>query len=453
MALGCQQYESEVDGIEKISGSDAMSSGIDFYQRAQGYVYANAFTTCRVGILQALLLMALYQQASMRFNEFYLTVGHAARIAQSLGLHISRLELGSAQPQKRELRRRLWWACFCMDRTSSMLYGRPMGIPYGQFSDYQDLLPQEIDDAYIAQSQAQPNETPSVNSFLRHSVRLYHVMDHVLTRLRNAKKSAYFELQKASRDVQIQTPVSNVNSLMSLFTTLLQLDGHLLSWHEYLPSHLRFKLEGNDHTAATEIPWVRRQRHYLRSRFLGMRMLLHRQTVLFLLQPPERRNWPQNGIQEWPPLFSDSYSDTLVGGFTPFRREGGPSHVETKLTHLSASICVSSAMLQIQATETYLNPGLIGEWGDFNSLFNALCILNGAMALHGQDIASVVPDLDAMNRARKRGHDMIRRISTNTSLASKYRRSERLLEKLGRAAMRSDKERVCAPVAREVRFA
>lgn len=247
-----------------------------------------------------------------------------------------------------------------------MLYGRPIGIPYGQFSDYQDLLPRQVDDAYIALNQSQPDNIPSINSFFRYSVRLYHVMDNVLLRLRNAKKTAYFDLQQASSDVQIQTPISNINSLISLFTTIQQLDGHLLSWHEYLPPHLQFSLDSPEDTAEDNLPWIRRQRYHLRSRFLGMRMLLHRQTVLFLLQPPERPNWPQNGIQEWPPLFSDCYSDTLVGGHTPIRRQGVPSSVETTLTHLSASICVASATLQIEAVEKHLNSRMIGEWWDFN---------------------------------------------------------------------------------------
>ncbi|KAL8935904.1 MAG: hypothetical protein Q9216_005203 [Gyalolechia sp. 2 TL-2023] len=434
MCLACQQYESEADGTRKLFVDDATTSAKDFYQRAQGYVYANAFTASSVGMLQALLLMALYQQGAMRFTEFYLTIGHAARIAQILGLHISRPDVESVPPQQRELRRRLWWGCFCMDRISSMLCGRPMGIPYGQFSDYQDLLPQQVDDPHIALGQPQPKDTPSVNSFFRHSVRLYHVMDYVLLTLRDAKTTAYFDLQKASGDVRIQTPLSNVNALMSLLTTMLRLDGHLLSWHEYLPPHLQFSLDSTDDIPAAGAPWIQRQRHFLRSRFLGMRILLHRQTILFLLQPSERRNWPQNGIQEWPPLFSDCYSDTLVGGWTPIRRQGVPSPVETTLTHLSAKICTTAATLQIEAVEKQLGSSMIGEWWDFNSIFNALCILSGAMALHRQDLVAVVPNLDTTHSIIQRGLAMIRRVSTNTGLTSgKLRQSERLLEKLVRA--------------------
>lgn len=116
MCLGCQQCESEVESAYRLSGNDATTDGREYYQRAQGYLYANAFAISNIAMLQALLLMALYQQGAMRFNEFYLTVGHATRVAQSLGLHISRPELDSVQPQHREVRRRMWWACFCMDR-------------------------------------------------------------------------------------------------------------------------------------------------------------------------------------------------------------------------------------------------------------------------------------------------------------------------------------------------
>lgn len=116
LCLGCQQFESETDGSNKLASFDATGSGKDYYQRAQGYVYANAFTAGSVRMLQALLLLAIYQQGGMRFNEFYLTVGHAARIAQSLGLHVSRPEIEAIQPEQREVRRRLWWGCFCMDR-------------------------------------------------------------------------------------------------------------------------------------------------------------------------------------------------------------------------------------------------------------------------------------------------------------------------------------------------
>lgn len=175
-----------------------------------------------------------------------------------------------------------------------MVSGRPLNIPYGQFSDYQDLLPQPIDDEYISTGQEQPSGKSSVNSFFRYTVRLYHVMDDILLRLREAKSSAYYESKETSSEVRIRRPISTVNAALSLLNIILQLDGHLLSWHEYLPAYLRFPLDNNE--LDPDLPErPQRQSQILRSRFHGLRMLLHRQTLLFLLQAPDRRCWPQAG--------------------------------------------------------------------------------------------------------------------------------------------------------------
>lgn len=250
---------------------------------------------------------------------------------------------------------------------SSMTSGRPISIPYGQFSDYQDLLPQELDDEHIMSGEQQPLNSPSVHSFFRHNVRLFHVMDDILLRSRNAKTVAYFESKEASSNTRIRRPVSSVNAALSLLNCILQLDGHLLSWHEYLPSHLEFPLEGTEALQGLPI-WLQLQVRVLWSRFLHMRILLHRQTILFLLQPPDRTTWPINGIQEWPPIFSDCSVDSLVGASTVFRESGTPSTVEITLAHLSAKTCVSSAIFQMEVVNMIQLTRSAGEgwWWSFN---------------------------------------------------------------------------------------
>lgn len=64
--------------------------------------------------------------------------------------------------------------------------------------------------------------------------------DDVLLRLRQAKKTAYYELVKKSGS--FIRPVSALNALIPLFNTILQLDGHILSWHENLPEYLKFPI-------------------------------------------------------------------------------------------------------------------------------------------------------------------------------------------------------------------
>ena len=160
-------------------------------------------------------------------------------------------------------------------------------------SQNEDLLPQQVDDEYITRSQDQPASIPSLNSFFHHNVRLYHVMNDVLLRLHNAKTGAYSEMTKASSDMRITRPVSSINATVPIPNTIVQLDGDLLSWYEHLPLHLHLSLQNIVPPNPETTLWTQRQRYSLRNRFLGMRMLLHRQTILFLLQPPERGSWPQ----------------------------------------------------------------------------------------------------------------------------------------------------------------
>ena len=115
ISLACQSLEEKAER-EKINSLDAMDTSEKFYHYAQSYIHPTAFAGSRITMLQALLLMALYQQNTMQFIACYLTVGHAVRMAQSLGFHISRPDKASIRPEHRELQRRLWWACFCLDR-------------------------------------------------------------------------------------------------------------------------------------------------------------------------------------------------------------------------------------------------------------------------------------------------------------------------------------------------
>ena len=114
MALGCQFYDAENSDDRPFS--DVYEAGKQFYRRAQGIVTASAFTVSTIEMLQNLLLMAQYQQGTMRSNQCWLTIGHATRIAQGLGFHLDLPHNNELPPLERELRKRLWWGCFCLDR-------------------------------------------------------------------------------------------------------------------------------------------------------------------------------------------------------------------------------------------------------------------------------------------------------------------------------------------------
>jgi len=88
----------------------------DMYHRAQSLISARALNDSSIPVLQSLLLMIQYQQATMRSSQSYLTTGHATRMAQDIGLHIDISSDSYLPALDRQLRRRLWWSCFCLDR-------------------------------------------------------------------------------------------------------------------------------------------------------------------------------------------------------------------------------------------------------------------------------------------------------------------------------------------------
>ncbi len=114
LALGCQSFEAKPGEDPPLS--NIYHAGEDFYQRAQMFISVRAFSFSSVGLLQALLLMGLYQQSVFRPNPCWLTIGHASRMAQGLGLHLEVPSTSRLSQPERQLRKILWWACFCLDR-------------------------------------------------------------------------------------------------------------------------------------------------------------------------------------------------------------------------------------------------------------------------------------------------------------------------------------------------
>lgn len=251
-----------------------------------------------------------------------------------------------------------------------MIYGRPIGIPHIRTVATAGSLPQAVDDQYITAGQAQPEGVPSVNAFFASSVSLYRVMDEIFERLQEGlvavRPDPTCQFHSDKRLDNYPGPTGCSCNAVPQLTTLLQLDGLLLKWHDNLPTYLKFPMDGVDQPN-DDSSELQRQRAILKIRFLGLRILLHRQTILFLLQPQASRNWPRNASKRWPPLFSDD-----VGGSTALRCEasGRPnpySSLETQLAHLSVRMCVDSAQLQIEMIDHYRAFNVIvAWWWDFN---------------------------------------------------------------------------------------
>ena len=121
-ALGCQFKDSVVLEQNNTRGeTDLYEAGKTFYRRACDYIHSIVFSSSCVDVVQTLLLMATYQRAIALTEESWLTIGHATRMAQALGLHLDQSHK-TTDPRYTELAKRLWWGCFCLDRFASLLF-------------------------------------------------------------------------------------------------------------------------------------------------------------------------------------------------------------------------------------------------------------------------------------------------------------------------------------------
>ncbi|KAL2851019.1 fungal-specific transcription factor domain-containing protein [Aspergillus pseudoustus] len=80
----------------------------------------------------------------------------------SIGLHINPEDNHTISPVEHEIRKRIWWGSFVLDRTLSMKFGRPPSIALLDALDMD--LPPEVDDQYITnfnQFPRQPRDDPA----------------------------------------------------------------------------------------------------------------------------------------------------------------------------------------------------------------------------------------------------------------------------------------------------
>lgn len=352
MALACLFHEEDTETSHDCL-SDVLLAGERFYRRAKVVVAGCAFSVCSLQMLQNLLLLAQYQQGTMRSNQCWLTVGHATRMAENLGLHRRTSDKLPISPLQKELRKRLWCCCFVLDRMSSMVYGRPPGI-LATRNELEANLPTAIDDSFIDEKLPQPPNLPSEFSFLGFNVKLFSMVVDILETVRKNKAG--------QGNTQAMTTKGTYDHRFNLALLVLQLDREFLDWHSSLIEHLQFPL---DRVAMDDTlpPQLQRQRNILNVRFLGFRMHLHRQTLLYLLQQKKLDPPFSKAVQSQPAMCPDPAA--IDSSFTG-RRDGaeGWSNFDAgaNLVNISATICVMCAELQIELIETVQPMERLGAW-------------------------------------------------------------------------------------------
>jgi salicylate hydroxylase len=149
-----------------------------YYDRAMTLVGPSVLFDWSVEKVQIFLLGARYLQSSNFPDESWTLLGLAIRIAQGLELH--RPPPDTLDCIQKEVRKRLWYACYMTDQLASTIYGRPVSTASSTFTT---PLPEDLDDDRIQPSQLLYPPTP-ILSTMSHSiqgVKLCRIMESALT--------------------------------------------------------------------------------------------------------------------------------------------------------------------------------------------------------------------------------------------------------------------------------
>ena len=220
----------------------------EFYNRAMLLVQPTLLLDWSIEKVQVLLLGARYLQSSNSPDECWNVLGLAIRIAYGLRLHLAPSD--DLDYIAKETHKRVWYACFGLDKLLSMIYGRPAITSTSTFTT---PLPEDLDDECIQKARIlypSPRK-PSMMSFSIHASKLYRVMESA-DRLSGLSKLSWESLGKV----------------------IFSLDEEFEEWSQLLPPHLKLDSNNKDETEPTLI---------LALRANMVRILIHRQSLALTL--------------------------------------------------------------------------------------------------------------------------------------------------------------------------
>ncbi|KAJ3494209.1 hypothetical protein NLG97_g4231 [Lecanicillium saksenae] len=206
--------------------------------------------------VSVLLLQCLYLLAVSRTDKCWITLGIAVRLAQALGLHMD--FAGGTRSwsyllpvsQRIEIRRRVWYSLYVMDRLLALQAGRPPAIADGGFGI---PLPSNLDDNkhdWEIDTPFPSSNEPSLGVYFLHVIELSRLSGDVVQRLNEGIKTTNVRLAEAR-----------------------QLEAEFSAWKHKLPRYLRFDLVH----VFDKSPHFKRQRNMLAIQYHHLRALLHRQ--------------------------------------------------------------------------------------------------------------------------------------------------------------------------------
>jgi len=210
----------------EIVGQDPEAFGDEYFNRAKRLVDFE-YELPRQSSIQALLLMVIYRFTSAKSGgRVWVMLGMATRMAQDLGMHRNSARW-HLPPLETEIRKRLWWACYVMDRWVSACLGRPVAIDDGDCDvGYpsvveQDWADPDCDAASAAEESEKLKEESSLAlQYFVESIKLSKILGQILER--------------------VYSPTTRHHAPAQASSTVAELDTMLTKWLLALPTELKY---------------------------------------------------------------------------------------------------------------------------------------------------------------------------------------------------------------------
>ncbi|KAL2163301.1 hypothetical protein VTH06DRAFT_5358 [Thermothelomyces fergusii] len=352
-ALGAQ--------FSDLSLKDKASAIETFFHRGKAFVGLDFIEMHNVGVVQALLLMALFLQSTPFPSRCWNAVGLACRVAQGLGLHTDS-DRTSRPPLETEIRRRTWHGCVILDMIVSMTYGRPTMTAH-----LPDLpLPSTVELGEAAEQEV-PDSVPSKMSFFIEHIRQCRILGEILSNVYQPS---------AGGTAGGGAPSSWFDQRARGMDAILELDAKLSRYERELPAIMSWispcDIGGLDKDRQLVITV---QRTVLRGSFLYLRLMLHRPILTQLCAnsteaSPSTGTGPGTGTGTEP-----SSPGRQGGGAAPAAASVAATAGQELFTSFAAGcarICLGAAMDLIELVHgTYLTNTSGGWWWDGLYAFTA----------------------------------------------------------------------------------
>ncbi|SPO28837.1 related to nitrogen assimilation transcription factor nit-4 [Ustilago trichophora] len=235
--FGAAKFSDRIDQVRS-DVNDPSTAGLQFLERVQ-QLLPEALIKSRITTVQALLLLACTHYARGSESAAWLHSGLAFRMAVDLGMNEDSIELvasGTMTLEELELRRRVVWGAYVIDKIHSLYQGRQASIEwrnlyvpiefYDHFEETEFWTPVAYRGPACGETQRVANTTPagytgpiySVSTFTE-LCRLTVIMEKII--------HLFYSIDSGSRPERAQTE------------HLIGMRSELAAWRTSLPAHLR----------------------------------------------------------------------------------------------------------------------------------------------------------------------------------------------------------------------